>query len=82
MLRKPFSIEEIDMKLFRRIKNHPDRIQIDRGRAALKGFNFFELDCAAQTALHCIKPRMIKRLKLHVGDKHSHGAQSPKEMKW
>ena len=75
--------KKLQQKLYKRYSGYPGGLKLEKLESLLKRRPEDVLRHAVKGMLpkNKLGRRMIKRLKLHVGDKHSHTAQKPKEIK-
>ena len=71
-------------KMYKRYSGYPGGLKLESLESLLKRRPHEVLKHAVKGMLpkNKLGRRMIKRLKVYAGAKHSHAAQSPKELKW
>lgn len=71
-------------KMYKRFSGYPGGLKLESLESLLKRRPHEVLKHAVKGMLpkNKLGRRMIKRLKVYAGAKHSHAAQSPKELKW
>ena len=76
--------KKLEEKSYKRYSGYPGGLKLENFESLIKRRPEAVLHHAVKGMLpkNKLGRRMIKRLKLHAGDKHLHGAQNPKEMKW
>jgi large subunit ribosomal protein L13 len=75
--------KKLQEKLYKRYSGYPSGLKLEKLESLLKRKPEEVLHHAVKGMLpkNKLGRRMIKRLKLHVGEKHSQEAQKPKEMR-